>query len=35
MENEFKINMVFNEEGEELENVISKILVELLEYKVF
>lgn len=34
MGNEFKINVYFNDEGEELENILAVYLQNLLETKV-
>lgn len=35
MTGEFKINVYFNEEGKELENLISEIIINTLTKKLF
>lgn len=34
MENDFKINVYFNEEGEDLENILAFYLKNLLDKKI-
>lgn len=34
MENDFKINVYFNDEGEEIEKILSFYLINLLENKI-